>query len=116
MAIDQGSFVKLGRQKRRERPKRWIVPAAVSVVVESLAPWTRSHRLAGNIVVRCRQGHLFTTIWIPAVSLKSLRLGWWRFQYCPVGRHWSLVTPVRIDELSDAERQEASGHRDIRIP
>lgn len=116
MAIDQGSFVKLGRQKPKQRAKRWFVPAAVSVVVESLAPWTRSRRLGGNIVVRCRQGHLFTTIWIPAVSLKSLRLGWWRLQYCPVGRHWSLVTPVRIDDLTDAERHEASAHRDIRIP
>ena len=27
-----------------------------------------------NVVVRCRQGHLFTTIWIPGGSLKALRL------------------------------------------
>jgi len=67
-------------------------------------------------VVRCRQGHLFTTIWIPAASIKSLRLGWWRAQYCPVGRHWSLVTPVREAELSKRERRFASQHQDIRIP
>ena len=78
--------------------------------------WVRSHRLGGNIVVRCRKGHLFTTIWIPAASLKSLRLGWWRVQHCPVGHHWTVVTPVKETQLSDAERQIAREHHDIRIP
>ena len=27
-----------------------------------------------NTVVRCRQGHLFTTIWVPGVKLKELDL------------------------------------------
>ncbi len=64
-----------------------------AVVIETAAVWLRSHRLGGNLVVRCRQGHLFTTIWIPAASVKSLRFGWWRFQHCPVGNHWTLVRP-----------------------
>ena len=51
-------------------------------------------------VVRCRQGHVFTTTWIPGVSLTALRLGPWRLQRCPVGRHWSLVTPVPAAERS----------------
>jgi hypothetical protein len=67
-------------------------------------------------VVRCRKDHLFTTIWIPAASVKSLRLGWWRVQRCPVGHHWSLVTPVNEADLSDDQRRVASEHRDIRIP
>jgi hypothetical protein len=76
----------------------------------------RSGRLGGNVVVRCHEGHLFTTIWIPGASLKAARLGWWRFQRCPVGRHWSLVTPVRESELTEDERRLARETRDVRIP
>ena len=53
--------------------------------------------MGGRQLVRCRSGHVFRTIWIPGVSIKSLRLGWWRAQYCPVGRHWTLVSPVKDD-------------------
>jgi hypothetical protein len=66
--------------------------------------------------VRCRRGHLFTTLWIPGASFKSIRLGWWRLQRCPVGRHWSIVTPVNRSELADAERRSAAAWKDIRIP
>ena len=76
----------------------------------------RGYPIAGNLVVRCHQGHLFTTIWVPGVSLKSVRLGWWRLQRCPVGGHWSIVTPVRESELTEADRQAASEHRDVRLP
>jgi hypothetical protein len=86
------------------------------VLLEAAALKVRSGRLAGNVVVRCREGHLFTTIWIPGGSLKSLRLGWWRFQRCPVGRHWTVVTPVKESELSDDELRAAGEARDIRIP
>lgn len=45
--------------------------------------------------VRCRAGHLFTTIWIPLASLKAARLGGQHFQRCPVGHHWTTVAPPR---------------------
>ncbi len=35
---------------------------------------------------------------------------------CPVGRHWSLVTPVKESELAEDERRIAAETRDIRIP
>jgi hypothetical protein len=76
----------------------------------------RGFVLGANTVVRCRDGHLFTTLWIPGGSLKSIRLGWWRFQRCPVGKHWSLVTPAQVSRLTDSERQLAEKHRDLRIP
>jgi hypothetical protein len=76
----------------------------------------RGYGFGGNTVVRCRSGHLSTTIWIPGASLKSVRLGWWRFQRCPVGGHWTLVTPVRDADLSDEDRETAAEHRDVRIP
>jgi hypothetical protein len=74
------------------------------------------YKVGGNVVVRCRQGHLFTTIWIPGASLKAIRLGWARLQRCPVGKHWTLVTPVRDSDLTDEERRTAGRFRDIRIP
>jgi len=91
-----------------------IVVAAI--LLEIVGIWLRGHRLGGNVVVRCRKGHLFTTIWIPAASLKSLRLGWWRFQRCPVGKHWSLVTPVKESDLSEEQKRTAHENKDIRIP
>ncbi|HEY6834851.1 MAG TPA: hypothetical protein VI142_00120 [Gaiellaceae bacterium] len=76
----------------------------------------RGYPVAGNLVVRCRKGHLFTTIWIPGVSVKALRLGWVRFQWCPVGRHWALVTPVKQTELSARDERRARERRDLRVP
>jgi hypothetical protein len=74
------------------------------------------YKLGGNVVVRCRQGHVFTTIWIPGVKLKALDLVVARIQYCPVGKHWSLVVPVREGELTEGERQFAEQHHDVPIP
>jgi len=76
----------------------------------------RRYRFGRNTIVRCRRGHLFTTIWIPLASFKALRLGPWRFQWCPVGRHWTLVRLVDQTTLSDDERRQAAETRDIRIP
>lgn len=87
-----------------------------SMLVESVAVRRRGYPIAGKVVVRCRRGHLFTTIWVPGASFKSLRLGWWRFQWCPVGRHWSLVTPVEPALLTPDEQRRAEQIEDIRIP
>jgi hypothetical protein len=102
-----------GTESRRRR--RFLILGA-AVLSEPVAMKLRGYRLGGNLVVRCRKGHLFTTIWIPGVSLKSLRLGWWRFQLCPVGKHWSIVTPVKEAELTEDDRRVASEHKDVRIP
>jgi hypothetical protein len=58
----------------------------------------------------------YTTIWIPAASVKSVRLGFWRLQRCPVGRHWSIVTPVKESDLTQREQQMAHENKDIRLP
>ena len=69
-----------------------------------------------NTFVRCRKGHLFTTIWIPGVKLKELDLIVARVQRGPVGKHWSLVVPVKEANLTEEERQLAREHHDIRVP
>ncbi|MFC0081366.1 hypothetical protein ACFFRE_04245 [Aciditerrimonas ferrireducens] len=76
----------------------------------------RGRLLALDTVVRCRRGHCFTTWWVPGASLKALRLGWWRWQRCPVGRHWTLVTPVDPRRLDPAEREVAACWHDRRLP
>jgi hypothetical protein len=86
------------------------------LVVGTFVARRLSHKVGGNVVVRCRQGHLFTTIWIPGASLKAVRLGWARLQRCPVGKHWTLVTPVKDATLTDEERRSAGQHHDVRIP
>jgi hypothetical protein len=70
----------------------------------------------GDVIVRCRDGHLFTTIWIPLMSLKAVRLGPVRFQYCPVGDHLTFVTIVPDSDLTPHERQIASQIHDRRVP
>lgn len=87
------------------------VLAGATVVLRRLG-----YPIGTKTLVRCRAGHLFTTIWIPGASAKALRLGWWRFQRCPVGRHWTLVSPVRVSGLDDEERAFAAAHRDAPIP
>jgi hypothetical protein len=105
------------RANRHGRPKRRVAAVAVGAVAgEAAILLVRTSRIGGNIVVRCRAGHLSTTTWIPGVSVKALRLGPWRFQRCPVGHHWSLVTPVRESDLTEEERQFAHTHRDVRLP
>ena len=102
-----------GKSRTRRRAVRIGV---VALLVETAGLWLRTRRIGGNLIVRCRAGHLFTTLWIPAVSVKSLRLGVWRVQRCPVANHWSLVTPVNERDLSERDRRSAREHHDIPLP
>lgn len=101
--------------KTLTRPQRLAI-AIVVLLVGTVVARRRGYKVGGHTIVRCRQGHLFTTIWIPGVSLKAIRLGWFRLQRCPVGHHWSLVAPVREADLTPMERVLAEESRDARIP
>jgi hypothetical protein len=91
------------------------------LAVVAVAAFTVIGRLLGygfglHTIVRCRSGHLFSTIWIPGLKLKAVDLGVARIQRCPVGRHWTLVTPVRAADLSPRQRRKARARRDVRLP
>jgi hypothetical protein len=101
---------------RRRFSARRLVVALGAIVAFTLVARRLGYKLGPNTIVRCRQGHLFTTIWIPGVKLKALDLGVARVQRCPVGSHWSLVTPVREADLTARQRRRARAHRDIRLP
>ncbi|MEV4622486.1 hypothetical protein AB0J74_27720 [Asanoa sp. NPDC049573] len=66
--------------------------------------------------VRCREGHVFTTTWIPGISFKAIRLGPMRVQWCPVGEHRTIVTLVPWSRLSDRERWMAAHYHDSGMP
>ena len=101
-----------GRGRRRRR----LALIAGAALAEAIPVWRRGYGLGGNVVVRCHEGHLFTTIWVPGASVKSIRLGPRRVQWCPVGRHWSLVALVNKADLSGRQLRTARENRDIRVP
>jgi hypothetical protein len=100
----------------RKRRRLFFIAAVLAMVAGTIIARRRGYPIGVDTPVRCSQGHVFTTIWIPGVSLKSIRLGWWRFQRCPVGQHWTLVRPVRPADLSVDELASAATHRDVRVP
>ncbi|GIF45852.1 hypothetical protein DFJ67_5287 [Asanoa ferruginea] len=69
-----------------------------------------------EVPVRCRDGHVFTTVWVPGISFKAIRLGPLRLQWCPVGEHRTIVTPVPWTRLSDQERWMAAHYHDSGMP
>ncbi len=97
-------------------PRRVFAVLIVAIAAVTLAARLLGYKLGGRTVVRCRQGHLFTTIWIPGVKLKALDLGLARLQRCPVGSHWTIVVPVKDADLSDEERAVARAHHDVWLP
>ena len=76
----------------------------------------QGYKFGQNVPVRCRDGHVFSTVWIPGASIKSLRLGLWRVQWCPVGKHVALVYPVRDVDLTQETRDLAAASHDIPVP
>jgi hypothetical protein len=77
----------------------------------------RDTTLSGpRVIVRCREGHLFMTVWVPGISVKAIRLGMVRFQYCPVGDHRTFVVPVSPASLTDLQRRQAQFFDDGGVP
>ncbi len=104
------------REKSANR-RRFFVVTVLFYVVATLVARRRGYSgLGGRTLVRCRDGHLFRTIWVPGVSVKSLRLGWWRWQFCPVGGHWSLVSPVKDGQVSEEDLAVHLVPDDIPVP
>jgi hypothetical protein len=89
---------------------------AAGYAVGTVVAVRKGYAFGLSVPVRCRRGHVFSTTWIPGASVKSLRLGLWRVQWCPVGRHVDLVRLVRSSDLSASERQFAAEHHDVRVP
>ena len=97
----------------------FLLVVAVGVIVIGVVLIARRGPVATErfeVPVRCRDGHVFTTVWIPGLSFKAIRLGPVRLQWCPVGEHRTFVTPVPWNRLSDQERWMAARYHDSRVP
>jgi len=95
-----------------------LIPLIVLALLVIGGTWfarRRGYSMGGDVVVRCSNGHLFTTIWIPGASLKAIRLGWFRLQRCPLCERWVVVTPVKDSDLTDEERRMAERNHDVPI-
>jgi hypothetical protein len=101
-----------------KRKRRLVLTGGVlsGYAIATAIAVSRGYKFGRNVPVRCRDGHVFSTVWIPGASVKALRLGPWRAQWCPVGRHFTLVTLLKDADLTEAERSSAAGHHDIAVP
>jgi len=92
-----------------------LLVVAISVVMANIVAWRKGYPIPGKTIVRCSQGHLFTTTWIAGTSFMAFRLGLLtRYQRCPVCKHWAVVHPVKDEDLTDEDRRiaaEARGKR-----
>jgi hypothetical protein len=94
-----------------------VIVGAVALRVGRLSRnQLEGYRFGRDVIVRCRDGHLFMTTWIPMVSFKAVRLGLIRLQYCPVGNHFTAVRLMRDEDLTPAEHLEASRYHDNGVP
>lgn len=101
----------------RQFSKEVLTITASLLALETIVVASRRGSLIKpKTIVECRHGHRFTSLWVPGVSFKAIHFLWWRFQYCPVGEHFSLVTPVKVSKLADDELQLARSRHDINIP
>lgn len=100
----------------RKRGLTVLTATVIAYVVGTIVARRLGYNFGRNVVVKCRAGHVFSTVWIPGASLKALKLGPWRLQWCPVGRHVTLVHPLREADLTDDQRDFAAAHHDVPIP
>jgi hypothetical protein len=89
-----------------------VVAGLLAFAAGAIIARRRGYAGLEEVVARCRQGHLFTTVWASKVSIHEIDLGWARLQRCPVGDHWTLVVPVKDSDLTAEERRIAGQHRD----
>lgn len=84
-----------------------IVVISIIFLVINIVIRSQGYSIPGKTVVRCSKGHLFTTSWIEGGSIKAVRLGpYTRYQHCPVGKHWSIVHPVKDEDLSAEDHKK----------
>jgi len=101
---------------KRKRNLAVLAVVTIAYAVGTVIARQQGYSFGRNAVVKCRRGHFFTTTFIPGGSLKAIRLGLWRIQWCPVGRHIDLVRLVKDADLSEAQREFARAHHDLPVP
>lgn len=93
----------------------WVFIVIIGFIAFVKSMKRRGMTFGKNVVVRCSSGHMYTTIWIPGVSLKAVRWGSRRIQFCPEGKHWAMTRQVFGAELNPEVIQQAQQVHDVRI-
>jgi hypothetical protein len=76
------------------------------VILMNVVMRRKGYAIPGKTVVRCSKGHLFKATWIEGGSFVAVRLGpVTRYQYCPIGKHWAIVHPVKDADLTTEDRK-----------
>jgi hypothetical protein len=95
---------------------RMLMPLVMLAGFAALGDWLwRRQPARFEPVVECSQGHHYRSIWVPGGSLKALRWFGRRYQWCPVGRHWSWTRRVDADLLAPSDLQAANAVHDLRV-
>jgi hypothetical protein len=89
-----------------------VVAAIVAFLVGALLARRRTRARREQTIARCRQGHLFVTMWGGRGSFRLFDLGWACIQRCPVGGHLTLVYPVDEATLTSERKKQAKKCRD----
>jgi hypothetical protein len=89
----------------------WILLFTIPALILSI----RGMSVGKEVPVRCAGGHYYSTIWIPGISFKALRLARRRYQFCPVGRHWAWTRQLFEDEKTPEIYAQAARVHDKRI-
>jgi hypothetical protein len=67
-------------------------------------------------IMRCPDGHLFETPFLPFASFKAVRTPRGRYQRCPVDGRWGLMDLQPTAELTPEQLAEAHEQRTTPIP
>ena len=89
-----------------------VVAAALAFAAGAVLAHRQGYKQKGEVVARCRRGHLFTTVWVARFSIRRLDLGWAKIQRCPVGHHLSVVVPVDEATLTKEDKKAAKEYND----
>jgi hypothetical protein len=98
------------------RPPRLLLPVLSLAGFALLGQYLSRHNPQRfDPVVQCRQGHRYRSIWVPGGSLKAVRWFGRRYQWCPVGHHWSWTRRIAQGQLSADELVAANALHDLRV-
>ncbi len=89
-----------------------VVAAFLAFIVGAVIAHRKGFKSEGEVVARCSQGHLFTTVWVGNFNWRRVDVGFAKIQRCPVDGHLTVVRPVEMSSLTPEEKKLAKQNRD----
>ena len=92
-----------------------VVAAFLAFIVGAIVAHRKGFKKDGEVVARCSQGHLFTTVWVDRWTWRRFDVGFLKIQRCPVDGRLTVVRPAEVSDLTPEERKQAKLVKD-RVP